>query len=69
MSDDDPDSVIAGLGSLSSKKQEGDKSKEDKSEQKDEQEMVQSALKSQNVSIVVTRPNFPRHEVAVPAET
>ena len=47
LSDEDPDSVIAGLGSMS--KKEG--KNKDKAA-KDEQEMVQSALKSQNVSLI-----------------
>ena len=45
MSDDDGDNVIAGLGSLSKKEEE-------KKEAKDENDVVQSALKSQNVSVL-----------------
>ena len=45
MSDDDGDNVIAGLGSLAKKEEE-------KKEAKDENDVVQSALKSQNVSVL-----------------
>ena len=54
MSDDDGDNVIAGLGSLSKKEEE-------KKEAKDENDVVQSALKSQNVSVLAKSCMIARH--------
>ena len=62
MSDDDGDNVIAGLGSLSKKEEE-------KKEAKDENDVVQSALKSQNVSVIAKSCLNTRHRRIVSRHT
>ena len=61
MSDEDGDNVIAGLGSLSKK--------EEKKEAKDENDVVQSALKSQNVSVIAKSCLTTRHRRIVSRHT